>query len=349
MGEEILVANLPDSWSVHRISRSRASDGRDLVLSLTAPDGTSSILLVEVKTDLEPRGVPAIARQLDRLSTQWSNANRMVGAAYLSPGTRTALDAHQINWFDATGNLRLALDRPAVFLSRTGAHRDPSPKRPEHPLQTLRGRGAGRVVRMLLDTGGRRRGVRALAADAGVSPATASRVLDLLDRADAIEREVAGPILLVRKRQLVQRWTEDYSLTGTNHAVTALAPRGIDSTMRAIAADPNSYVLAGTAALRAHLAAHDSALTPLSVLTVIVEDAHRATEALRLRATRRGANVVLIEPFDDLIRWNTVEHDGLAYTSPAQTVADLLTGPGRDPEEAAQLINKLAHEDAEWQ
>ena len=40
--------------------------------------------------------------------------------------------------------------------------------------------------------------------------------------------------------------------------------------------------------------------------------------------------------------------DRLTYAAPSQVVVDLLTGPGRAPEEGASLIEVLASKDEGW-
>ena len=49
----------------------------------------------------------------------------MVVAAYLSRRTRELLTEAQLGYADATGNLRLTLDRPAVYIETQGADADP--------------------------------------------------------------------------------------------------------------------------------------------------------------------------------------------------------------------------------
>lgn len=62
----------------------------------------------------------------------------------------------------------------------------------------------------------------------------------------------------------------------------------------------------------------------------------------------RGANVVLVEPFDAVVYRGARLNDRLTYAAPSQVVADLLTGPGRAPEEGASLIGVLASKDESW-
>lgn len=272
---------------------------------------------------------------------------RLVAAPYLSPRARELLAEAGAGWYDSTGNMRVRLDRPGLFVERRGADRDPYSDAKDRRLRSLRGRGAARIVRSLLDD----RvpiGVRELAARAEVGAATGSRVLELLVREDLIERNRQGAVVAVRKRSLVHRWAQDYGLMTTNNAVPVLAPRGIDRVLRDLADYRRPYALTGAAALRAHLPPDAAAVAPLALLAVFVDDAVTVQQELKLRSTDRGSNVLLIEPFDQVVYRESIVRDRLRHVSPGQTAADLLAGPGRSPEEGRQLVDSLATKDKEW-
>jgi hypothetical protein len=272
---------------------------------------------------------------------------RLVAAGYLSPRTRELLNEANTGWFDATGNFQLHLNRPALLIDRQGASRNPFTDAEDRRLRSLRGPGAARVVRTLLDERGPL-GVRDLAMRAEVGPATSSRVLELLARDDLVERDRRGAVTKVRKRSLARRWAEDYGLTTTSNAVSVLAPRGIDRLVRDFAAYPQSYALTASAAHRAYLPAGQASVAPLSLVAAFVDDAPAAIQDLHLRMADRGANVLLIEPFDHVVYRNHCVKEQIRYVSVGQVVVDLLTGPGRSPEEGEQLLGVLADSDEEW-
>lgn len=131
----------------------------------------------------------------------------------------------------------------------------------------------------------------------------------LTSRDTLVERDAVGAVVSARKQSLVRRWAQDYGLTTTNDTVSVLAPRGIDRMLDGLTRYQEPYALTGAA---------------------------------------RGANVLLVEPFDDIVYRGATMHDGLRYVSPSQAVVDLLTGPGRSPEEASQLADALGRQDQEW-
>ena len=339
-----ISAALPGAWSITSKAEEPRQGGRaERALTLTAPDGVAGQLLVEVRDVVEPRDVPRVLRQLESSP----DSSLLVAAPYLSPRVRELLQDRGAGWFDATGNMRVQLDRPAVFLDRTGARRSPFTDADDRRLKSLKGPGAARVVRALLDFAVPL-GVRALAEVAEVGAATSSRVLELLLREELIERDAQGRVVGVRKLSLARRWTADYGLAASNQAVPMLAARGIDQVFTELKKYDGRYAITAEAATRPYLPRGRAAVAPLGLLTIYVSDATAAAERLNLRAVDRGANVVLVEPFDAVVYRGVTMKSGLSFAAPSQVVVDLLTGPGRAPEEGASLIEVLAREDEGW-
>jgi len=69
----------------------------------------------------------------------------------------------------------------------------------------------------------------------------------------------------------------------------------------------------------------------------------------RLEAYRRdvadAATPVVVAPY---LGERTVEEDGLCYVAPSQAAIDLLTSPGRGPEEAEALIEWMQANERQW-
>lgn len=344
---EALITALPSAWSLTSEAKTPSPDVQvDAVLALASPDGTTGRVLVEAKRVVEPRDVPSLLRQLESFRTG-EGAALLVAAPYVSPRVRELLEQGGAGWFDATGNLRLKLDRPGVLIDRTGASRSPFTDADDRRLKSLKGPGAGRVVRALLDED-MPLGVRALAELAEVGAATSSRVLELLVREDLVQRDEGGRVVDVRKRSLARRWSADYGLASSNQAVPMLAARGIDQVLRGLRTYRGTYAVTAEAATRPYLPRGQVAVAPLALLTIYVPDAGAAAQALQLRPVDRGANVVLVEPFDSVVYRGAQLKKDLTYAAPSQVVVDLLTGPGRAPEEGASLIEALATKDDGW-
>ncbi|NNN22532.1 MAG: hypothetical protein HKL80_11100 [Acidimicrobiales bacterium] len=63
----------------------------------------------------------------------------------------------------------------------------------------------------------------------------------------------------------------------------------------------------------------------------------------------RGANVVLLNPFDRVVyERTTIENTNIRYVAPSQAAVDCLTGNGRMPSEGTALIDWMVENESAW-
>lgn len=336
-----LRARLPASWRTE-VEYESAGTGRafDAVVKLWAPDGTRGTLIIVARNRIEPKDVATIVQRLTGNGRSGDGDVPVLVAPFLSARTRERLEQQEVGYLDLTGNVRVALDRPALFVRTEGAERDP--RREERPARTLKGAKAGRIVRALCDFA-RPLGVRELAGRATTDPGYVSRVLTLLESEDLVHRKVRGPITEVEWQGLIRRWTEDYSLFGSNHTGTYLEPRGLDSLLRKLRDSDFRYAVTGSLG-----SASVAPVARARLAVLFVDDIEAAAERLVLRPTEVGANVILAEPFDPVVYERSRELDGTTYVAPSQNAADLLTSPGRGPAEAEELMDWMARNEGAW-
>ena len=339
--ERILAERIPAGWSLR--ARRAESLGRfrvDLLAEVASPAGESAVLAVEVKRALEPRDVSRAVEQISVTTAgALPRAVPVVAAAYLSPRVRAMLRAHGVGYVDITGNVRIEISTPGLFIATDGADRDPWPR--EHKLRSLRGRGAARAMRAIIDTRPPY-GVRELAQLTGASAPTLSRVLDLLER-EAIVTRVRGAVSTVAWQDAIRRWAEDYDQIDSNTPTTVLVPRGLpafENKLRAM-----SFAYAATGALAAQ---RFDSIAPGRLATIYVTDPSKAINGLDLRETEAGANVVLLEPLDPVVFDRMVERDGLRCVAPSQLAVDLLTGPGREPSQGEEMLAWMKRNEHVW-
>lgn len=347
--ESALRVALPPDWVLTAKWQPQMQGSRarpDALLTIKAPDGTSSVVLVEAKRWIEPRDVSRVAAQIERLAGERVDA-AIVATSFASPMTRNLLAESSLGWFDPTGNLRLRVNRPSVFIDRVGASRISSADPADRRLKSLRGAAAAKVVLGLCEADLPVR-VRALASLTGVSVASSARVLDLLDREGAISRGSQGEVTTVRKQTMVRRWTEDYGLTRSNETVAAVDPRGLDHALDSLRAVDQRCTITGSAATRPYLPSGVIPVAPLMTLTLYADNPVVLIREVGMRKAERGANVLVARPFDEVVHSSSRVFEGVRYAAPAQVVADLLTGPGRATEEAEQLLDVLAVTDSGW-
>lgn len=337
--ENQLRERLPSSWVLDIKREPKTPRGRpDAFVHLVSPDGREARLVVEAKTSLEPRNVWHILAQLSR----WPDARPFVMARFLSPRAREELVDAGAGYADSTGNVRLVLEEPALFIETTGSASNPWPNERTLPLRSLKGPSAGRVVRALCDFIPPY-GIRELATRAGASPSSVSRVVDLLDREALLTRGPRGDVVTVDWVGVMGRWVQDYSFTESNVVQTFLEPRGLDALQRKLAQTNERYAITGS--LPAAIV--DPVASP-RLAAVYVENALSAADFLELRPADAGANVLLVEPFDSVAFERTWKRDDLIFCALSQVAADLLTSPGRGPSEATQLLRWMQENESDW-
>lgn len=318
---------LPPGWSV----RLRTDGPDDAVVDISAP-GASTRLHARIVSTLTPRA----AREL---GTRAGAAPELVIARFLTPATRERLRDARVAHVDSTGNAYVVLRKPALFIETTGARTDPTPT-PKGA--SLKGAKAGAVVRALCDFAPPV-GVRELAERANVTPGYASRLVKLLTEEALLEREQRGPVLTVDVPRLLRRWSEHYSFTETNETRMYLDARGPSNALARLASRGSRYAVTGSFGA--------AGLAPIAaprLLFAFVDNLDQAAEELGIRPADKGANVMLAEPFDPVVYARAWQKDGVTYAAPSQLVADLLTSPGRGPNEAEDLLRWMMENEDAW-
>ncbi len=340
-----LSDHLPSGWTATGQEQYPTPSDRqiDMVVDVMSPDGESVRFVVEAKRSIVPKDVDTVLGQLAAYARDLE-PNRVLPvlvARYLPPSTRQRIAEAGAGYIDATGNIRITADRPALFLSDRGADSDPW-RGPGRPRSGLRGEPAARVVRALVDFAPPY-SVPELVERAGSSTGATYRVVEFLKQEGLITRDPPGPITAVRWRELLMRWSEDYGLA-TNPVSTFIEPRGLDvfiDRLRGLTAV--KYALSGS------LAAEKWAwVAPARQAVIYADDPAKFVDATGVRPTEVGANVVVVTPKYDVVFDRTASVKGIRTAAPSQVVVDLLTGPGRNPSEAIGLLDWLEANEPVW-
>jgi hypothetical protein len=339
-----LRAVLPATWKVEIadqvLATPRGTVQIDGVINITTPQGLGSFL-VETKHNLTPKAAEqmfsGMARRYRQLNPYTSAT--LVVAPWLSSRTREVLSAEGINYLDLTGNARIEVASPGLFLSYQGADRNPQPA----PRGNARVRGpkASRLVRFLCDVTPPY-SVSEIALATRLTPGYVSRLLEALDGEALIDRTRRGQVASTDVPGLLRYWTESYDVFKTNRSQTFVARQGPAKLMQRFTNDGDIAVTGSFAAVR---------LAPVAAPALLVayaRDTETTVTAFDLLPTDRGANVVLLRPFDEVVWERTMTADGICYASPSQVAADCLTGNGRMPSEGEALVTWMMENQADW-
>ncbi len=341
---EVLRRHMPADWSLDESHEVRIGSRRaDAVLRISAPEGGEAVVIVETKTVLEARDVAQVRDQLEAWTRAIPESSGMVVARYLAKPVRSRLSEAGLSYADASGNLLVRTRRPGLYISDRGADRDPW-RGPGRPRGTLKGEPAAKVVRALLDETWPWK-VTDLVAYSKAATGSVYRVVEYLEAEALVVRDAEGRITVPDWVALLRRWSEDYQFVRTNNVSRWIAPRGLDHLLSQIRdGEEGDYAVTGTIA-----AAEYAAYAPARNAMIYVADARRAADSWGLRSADSGINVLLAEPaYPFLLDRLVTRPDGLRTVKPAQVAVDLMTGPGRSPSEAEEMLEWMRVNEQSW-
>jgi len=335
---------LPSAWSIQVSATS--SGPADASVTLTGPGGVSAQLDVAVKR-WSTAPTSGVAGGL--VSAQRTTSNPLLLVTdYTNGPLRQACEDLGISYVDEAGWTYIKMDDVPMFIRTEGTER-PAP-RVANEVKRLNGVAVGRIIRTLLEVQ-TSIGVRELAIRAGVKSAgSVSKLLPTLVAAGAIERDESGRVAAVRRRVLLNRWTQDYSfLNGNGVVFDFLATRGLSPILEQLTELPRLAVT-GAFASREYINQGTVPVVPPTLLTVYASNPRQLGEALGLvRIDRQSGNVMITAPRDAVLVTSPVRtRGGLPLTRLPQVLADLLTLPGRESLLAEQLMDELADSDPMW-
>jgi hypothetical protein len=335
----VLQNRLPGGWKVS-IPRARRDTTVppliNAVLKVRRRITRARSILINAKKRIEPKDVDYLAATL----RPTANQPVLIAAPFLSSRTRERLMKSGFAFADLTGNVRLSLSEPGLFIETTGATENPEPSPRER--KSLKGAKAGRLVRALCDFR-TPIGVRELAKRAGVDPGYASRIVDFLNREALVTRTTRGPVLSVDWQGLLSRWSQEYSPLRRRGATMYLAPRGIPPVLEKLRSTRMRFAVTGSWA-----AAQVAPVALPRLLLVYADESAAVDRELDLRPADAGANVALLTPFDAVVFERTLKKGGITIAALSQVAADLLTSPGRGPNEAEALMTWMSDHEEAW-
>lgn len=341
-----LRGKLPLNWDVGASTPVVATPGGsaqvDGTILIQSPQGATN-LLVETKRSIVPRDAERLFSGLgQRLRLLNPSFPVLVVAPWISTRTQEILVSQGINFFDLTGNARIALDYPPIFISSEGKTRDPAPL--TRPKASLRGPKAGRLFRFLADVAAPY-GVSQIAVATALAPGYISRLLETLDDEAIVERTPRGQVVSANVGALLRRWAETYDVFKTNSATSFVSPEGPTSLLERLGATKTAGGIAVTGSFAA------VRLAPVAgpaLLLAYVNDPGAFAAQVNLLPAERGANVVLLRPSDMVVWDRTITTNGITYAAVSQVAVDCLTGNGRMPSEGEALVDWMEANESSW-
>ena len=301
-------------------------------------------LLIQVKKALYPRDVRQALWQLREFARRWpqSAEGRQTAiffvAQSISPGAKDLLRDERVGYYDSGGSLFLPADNIYVYVEK------PPPKSLSKSIRSLFSGRRAQVLYALLMRHGGWFGVKEMAEQAQVSPATASQVLTELERLDWVESRGQGPSKKRHLREpgaLLDAWAKQLAvmrpLAMRRYFVPLVRADGLVQKFAEVcAAHEAEYAITHEAAGQRY-APLLSTVVQMRCRMMAGAAANGALGAIDARIVDRGANLAVIEirSSGELLFRELV--DGIWLASPVQVYLDLMRGEGRAREMAKHL------------
>ena len=315
----------------------------DAQVALRLP-GKTITLLIEAKTILYPRDARLVLWRLQEFIDRWNrkpNTHQVVPvliADSISPGAKELLRDERAGYFDSGGSLFLVASGIYVYVDK------PAPKRASRLIRSLFSERRAQVLHAML---ARHEGpfeVTALAGEAQVSPATASQVLQELERFEWVVSRGRGPNKVRYLREpaaLLDAWAKQAAAMPAPtmrrfYVPLTRADELVERMGRTLAGHAVEYEITHAAAGQRY-APFLSNVPRVHCRLLAGRKADRAVGELGVRVVSQGTNLAVIEaksPGELLFRQRL---NGIWLASPIQVYLDLLRSAGRAKEMAEHL------------
>lgn len=308
----------------------RADSGIDILMKAKSPEGKEYVLIVEAKSNGEPRMARMAIQQLREYLKNRQEAYGIFGAPFISKETGELCKKEGIGYVDAAGNSSLSFG--PTFIQVKG---NPNPFKNEKKLKSLFSPKSSRVLRVMLSNPEKKWFVRDLAEEADVSLGQASNVKKRLLDYEFIIKE-KKEFKLREPEKLLQRWVESYSYakSSASNFYSLQDPREFETLFSQYCREQNisyAFTLFSGAARVAPFVRYNR------VFTYAPEFSLDAQEQLQLKPVRTGANVTILTPYDAGLLYSLQDISGEKVVCDVQLYLDLKSFGGRG-EEAAEMI-----------
>ena len=305
--------------------------------------GKSFILLLDAKKAVYPRDVREVLWQFREagyggLKGQDNPPLLVLVAEAISPGAKELLRHERVGYYDSGGSLYLAAPGAYFYVDK------PLPKTLAKSVRSLFSGRRAQVLQVLLANHRNWFSVKALAAQALVSPATVSQVLSELARFEWLTPRGQGPTKerqLCEPTALLDAWIKQLTLLRPlmlrRYYVPGTQSKNLLARMgNAFDSHEVSYAVSHEAAAQRY-APFLSSIPQVRTRLLMGAKADAAIVDLGARIVNEGANLVIIEAKSPGELLGREQVDGIWLASPVQVYLDLLRGEGRSKEMAEHL------------
>lgn len=318
------------SWK----KEARLGDFRpDLIIRLALP-AAEQVIIVEIKSNGQPRLARDAVNQLLRYRDEVSGMYGVFMAPYISPRAASICEKAGIGYADLAGNCRLVFGQ--AYIER----RDwPNPSIVRRDLRSLFTAKASRVLSVLLVDPKRTWKLLELAKEARVSLGQASNVKKLLEDREWLEPSSKG-LRLLRSEDVLTAWASvyDFRKNRVRDYYSLQAPAQVEANLSDACREMGlTCALTGFSAA-ARMAPAVRSQRVMAYVDSRIED---LAKRLDLKEVPSGANVSLVEPADKGVFIGSRDVEGQRIVSPVQLYLDLKSMKARGEEAAAAVLERV--------
>ena len=286
--------------------------------------------IVEVKSLGEPRLIRMAVEQIKSYLKDFENAYGIVVAPYLSESSKQICMEARIGCIDFAGNAYLSFEK--FFIDRSGIS---NPFTSNRTIKSIFSPKSSRVLRVLLNNPAKKWFVEDMSKEAGISIGLVSKVKKTLLMQEWIKEE-NKKFYLITPEDILKKWVNGYSYK-KNIIFSFYSGLSVDQFETEI----KKECLENKWQYGLGLFSGARKLIPfvrfLRFFVYIDGDINKVVNALKLKKVESGANVTLLQPYDQGVFYGFQNIKGINVVSDIQLYLDLKTYKGRG-EDAAQAI-----------
>lgn len=305
--------------------------GREVDLLINALVSRKPVkFVVEVKSQGEPRLIRAATAQMNASLKSLPDSYGIVAAPYISDAGRHICKEMGVGCIDLAGNVFLAFQN--IFVDRSGRSNPYSVPRASKSIFSPK---SSRILRVLLPDPSKGWYVEDMAAEAGISIGLASRVKQAL-LSQEWGREDNRKLYIVRPEEMLNQWGNNYSYD-KNQVFEFYSGLSSDELDAAIKHECEKKRWRYALALFSGARKVAPFVRFMKSFVYIDGDVDEIADALQMKKVETGANVALLQPYDDGVFYGMQDINGINVVSDIQLYLDLMSYRGRG-EEAAKTI-----------
>jgi hypothetical protein len=303
-------------------------------------EGFEQIVYLEIKTLGTPKSTREAVNLLVRRIQNDPASYGIFVAPYISPKSVAICKESGIGYVDLSGNCSIAFQQ--IFINREKSGN-------QFPFKTglssIYSPKSERILRVLLVYPYRTWKAIDLAKEAQVSLGMITQVSKKLIEEEWLKKTSQG-ISLTQPENLLADWSNNYTIK-RNIQNNYYSMKPLQDLEIEIADTCNKmnipYALTGFSA--------SNRLAPMvrgqRAMIYVSRDIDSVVEKVGLKPVESGANIILIQPYDDGVFWNAKSIGDLEISEPVQVYLDLKRYPGRGEEAADFLFREVIN--PRWQ